>query len=367
MKLVVVADGDPFAQTTNSGVARGVSLALRGRSDCEIVAAIDSSIVGWRRIILAAATFRPSRKWWWAALNLGLLNIALRSIARDRQVSRLGFDVDYVLQIRNVYFPSRFPYLVFIDSTTDMANAGWGEWRPSLLSRQIRRKIEERQYLNARHVFTAGAQAALDLERGYGLPSNRITAIGGGVNYDIFPPVVDREERTVQNLLFVGTDFNRKGGDILLKAFSILRKSNPLLSLTIVGPARFEPQVDGVSFLGLVKSRNEMAKLYRAADLLCHPARHEPYGLVLQEAMAFGLPCIATNVGALSTIVDDGVTGLLVRSGDVSDLAAGIQTLIDNRKQAHRFGAAGRAKVFDNYTWAAVADRLIAALKANPS
>lgn len=361
MRFFVVADGPIDSPKTNSGVARGISSALARRHDVELVGTLDSSFSGWRRACLLAATFRPSRRLWWAAFNLGLLNIVWRSGRRDRAAASSP-NVSYVLQVRNIYLPSKHPYLVFIDSTSVMANRGWKTWRATPIGRSVRKSIETRQFENAAHVFTAGAQAALSVVNDYGIPPTRVTAVGGGVNFDPLP-AEDFQVSGVPTILWVGLDFKRKGGEVLLEAFARLRKTNEQVRLLMVGVHENAPH-PGVEFIPPIESREELASIYRRATVFCLPAHHEPYGLVVQEAMAFGLPCVVTRVGALGEIVSDGVTGLLVDPGDPAALTDALLALIDSPEVAATMGRAGREKVERELTWDAVAGRMIAALNS---
>jgi glycosyltransferase involved in cell wall biosynthesis len=128
-----------------------------------------------------------------------------------------------------------------------------------------------------------------------------------------------------RRLLFVGNDFYRKGGDLVVAALAILRREHDSqITLTVVGP-KVWPQPgdppDGVRFLGSLHSR-EVARLYDSHDLFVMPSRMEPFGVVFAEAIARGLPCVARDAYAMPEIVIPGVSGALVTGDDVGDLAA---------------------------------------------
>lgn len=102
-----------------------------------------------------------------------------------------------------------------------------------------------------------------------------------------------------------------------------------------------------VEFAGAT-SPNRIAEEYRTGDIFLLASHYEAFGLVLIEAMASGIPVIATNVGGISNVVEEGVSGLLVPAGDVQSLAMAIRSMIVNKdmRQAMSVAARSRAKQF---------------------
>src|SRR5690606_12176833 len=118
-------------------------------------------------------------------------------------------------------------------------------------------------------------------------------------------------------VLFIGRQFERKGGDLLLRAFARVRRALPEAELLIIGPAEIPGDHAGVTSLGFVsKDRpggwEAIAEAYRRADVFCLPTRFEPFGIVFVEAMHFGVPCVGPDAWAVPEIIDDGRTGLTV-------------------------------------------------------
>jgi glycosyltransferase involved in cell wall biosynthesis len=114
-----------------------------------------------------------------------------------------------------------------------------------------------------------------------------------------------------------------------------------------------------VAFLGAL-SRDEMVEEYRHASILVLPSGQETSPMVIGEAMAAGLPVVATRVGGVQDLVDDGVTGHVVDAGDVASLAARIADLLGDPDKRAAFGAAGRAKADRSFRRTVVATRVAA-------
>jgi starch synthase len=104
-------------------------------------------------------------------------------------------------------------------------------------------------------------------------------------------------------------------------------------------------------------SEPRKAALMAASSMVVYPSRAESLGLVFLEAWSFGVPVIGCSAGAVTDVIDDGVTGLLVSTDDHRALADGVVRLIDDPGAARRMGDAGRRLVHERYTWTAVARR----------
>jgi glycosyltransferase involved in cell wall biosynthesis len=165
---------------------------------------------------------------------------------------------------------------------------------------------------------------------------------------------------------FVGRIEPRKGTLDLVRAAPAIRAGAPGTRVVVVGddPYRTDPAytaaVTGsreVEYHGWV---NNAPGLMRHLDVLVLPSYDEPFGTVLAEAMAVGTPVVATRVGGLAEVVEDGVTGRLVAPGDPAGLAAAVLEVLRDRD---RMGAAARerARRFDRDRYAERVERLLAA------
>jgi glycosyltransferase involved in cell wall biosynthesis len=218
-------------------------------------------------------------------------------------------------------------------------------------------ELERSAYQHASMVFTMSGNISRSLVEQYGCPADRVECVYAGSNVSTAASEnIDSGRFGARNILFVGVDWERKGGSILLDAFRSLRRSHPQASLTIVGcsPEINEP---GVHVKGHV-SLDEVAKYYRSASIFCLPTLNEPFGIVFLEAFSYGLPIVATKLGAIPEIVSDGESGYLVRPQDVGELADRLKELLDSPARCEQFGSRGRQWVEERYSWEGTGHRL---------
>jgi D-inositol-3-phosphate glycosyltransferase len=221
-----------------------------------------------------------------------------------------------------------------------------------------------------------------------GRSRSRISVIPCGVDLDLFTPAGPKAARGDRHrIVTVGRFVPRKGFDEVIRALPAIPNSE----LLIVGGAkksklRSDPEArrlrelagdlkvaDRVTLCGLV-AREEMPAILRSADVVACAPWYEPFGIVPLEAMACGVPVVATAVGGmLDTVVHD-VTGYLVRPKRPDLLADAINTLLHDKFLRDSLGAAGRDRARARFSWDRVAadtqriyDRLVAAHYGEPA
>jgi glycosyltransferase involved in cell wall biosynthesis len=168
---------------------------------------------------------------------------------------------------------------------------------------------------------------------------------------------------------FVGRIEPRKGPLDLIHATPAIKAGAPGVRVVLVGSDPFGSDpgyVEAVRAAGEVEHYGwvaDGAALMRHVDVLVAPSYQEPFGTVLSEAMAVGTPVVATRVGGLAEVVEDGVTGRLVDPGRPDQLAAAVLDVLARREQMGR--AAGlAARRFDADAYAGRVERLIAPPRA---
>jgi glycosyltransferase involved in cell wall biosynthesis len=215
----------------------------------------------------------------------------------------------------------------------------------------------------------AVSQAVRQHARRLGVPAGRIEVIPNGVDLDAFRPAreVVRAERP--RVAFVGRLLFNKGPQYLVAAAPLVLARHPATEFVIVGDGPLRPQLEqtvarqglagAFRFLGM---RPDVPALLGdpTLSLFVRPSLSEGLPLTVLEAMACGLPVVATPVGGTAEVVRDGETGYLVPPRAVEPLAAAICRLLDDPAHARALGANGRALVEREYSWERIAERTVA-------
>jgi len=208
----------------------------------------------------------------------------------------------------------------------------------------------------ARRVVATSAATAQLLTADYGVPADRLTVVQPGTDRAALAP---RRPGDALRLLAVGAIVPRKGYDVLVEALAKLKDRR--WQLVIVGDPTRSPDTatrlteaiarhglgDRIELTGPV-TQERLAEFYAAADLFVLPSRFEGYGMAYAEAIAHGVPVVATHAGAIPDTVP-GDAGILVPPDDVDALAATLRRLIDDTAERERLAAGARAASFP--TW----------------
>ncbi len=201
---------------------------------------------------------------------------------------------------------------------------------------------------------------------------DKIVVIPNGINLEEFNIPYPKEECRKKLsllidkniLLFFGYLSPHKGPDILLKALPKILEEIPDTLLVFAGSGVMEKELERLSVkLGVEKNieftgfigKEQRPLYYKAADVFCLPSTiTESFGIVNLEAMACGVPIVASKIGGIPDVVKDGENGLLVPPKDSETLANAIIYLLENEDVRERMGRNGRKKVED-YSWARIA------------
>jgi glycosyltransferase involved in cell wall biosynthesis len=191
------------------------------------------------------------------------------------------------------------------------------------------------------------------IERDYGVPRSKIEVVGFGANVVC---EFRAKDWSTPRFLWVGVDWERKGGDLLLEAF--IRADIPGARLDLVG-RHPDVSIPGVRGHGVVREENRLREFFETATVFVLPSRFEAAGIVFLEAASAGTPCIGTRTGGLPHVL--GPSGYVVAPNDIDALTSALRAMADP-STAERFvePALEHAR---QYTWAAVAGRMADALR----
>ncbi|MFI6436338.1 glycosyltransferase [Streptomyces sp. NPDC050759] len=206
-----------------------------------------------------------------------------------------------------------------------------------------------------------------------GIPTGQVSVVPCGVDAEHFRPGARRSgapsREWPHRLLSCGRLVPRKGYDHAIRALAEVPETELLIAGgPSAGDVMSEPEAqrllwladqqgvaDRVRLLGAVEPARMPALIGSADAVLCTPT-YEPFGIVPLEAMACGVPVVATDVGGHRDSVADGVTGRLVPAGDPGATAEAVRELLADERLRRTLGAVGRERVLARYTWQRVAD-----------
>jgi glycosyltransferase involved in cell wall biosynthesis len=254
----------------------------------------------------------------------------VRGILRGRQQVRQALrQAEYDVALFNTQAPAaiaggivqRRPYLIATDITPrqydEMASFYHHRAdRPGIES-SVKHWLNRRLFQRAAWVLPWSHWVRDSLIREYGVPPDRIEVIPPGIDLSRWQPARDRMPGPFR-VLFVGGDFYRKGGSTLLAA---IRQLPIPIEVHLVTRSPIEPTAGVYVYRDLTPNSPRLIELYRQADVFVFPTQAEAFGIAALEAIACGVPVIATPVGGLPDIVRDGVNGFLVPPNDPTALA----------------------------------------------
>ena len=214
-------------------------------------------------------------------------------------------------------------------------------------------------------ILTVSSSSKSDIVAQYSIRPEQLAVVPIGADHDHFRPRPEVAKVPGRIMTTASADVPFKGLLPLVEAVAKVRTERPEAHLVVVGRLRAESPVaaaiDRLGLSGAVTfesgvSDDRMVELYAQATVAVVPSLYEGFSLPAVEALACGVPLVATTGGALPEVVgEDGVTGLLVPPGDPGALAMAIQSVIDDPALAARLSAAGRRRVLERFTWQACA------------
>ena len=264
----------------------------------------------------------------------------------------------FSFQVQSLYDASYpgLPHFVYTDHT-NLANLLYPIQDRNKVYSKAWLRLEQEIYEKAHHVFTRSTNISDSIVEQYGRDAQAITCVYAGNNMPSDSAVaLENGGYTNKNILFVGIDWERKGGPELVDAFRQVLTVHPDAQLTIVG---CNPKVDvpNCQVIGRIPL-SDVKKYYLRASIFCLPTKLEPFGIAFIEAFSHKLPIVATPIGAIPDFIISGKNGYLVEPGASVELATALIQLLDDPIKCRQFGEQGYKLVQENYTWDKVGVRL---------
>lgn len=230
--------------------------------------------------------------------------------------------------------------------------------------------VEKTVVEGADRVIAVSERMRDDIQEHFRIDPTRVAVIHNGVDVERYHRTPHREvlaRLAVREpyVLFVGRITDQKGIFDLLEAAPALAAGVQLV-LCASAPdtpeieERLRRSVEGrpeIRWINEMLSVDEMVQLYSHAAVFCCPSVYEPFGIINVEAMACEIPVVASAVGGILEVVEDGVTGVLVPPREPRELARALNAVLADRRRAEAMGRAGRARVEAHFSWRSVAAR----------
>lgn len=274
-----------------------------------------------------------------------------RKIQRLLRRDASGLDYACSVQTQSLFDGSldKVPHLVYTDHT-HLENLNYPGFDPTDLACKTWQELEKTIYPKAATVFTMSSNISESLNTVYGLDSHKVVKIGCGANVSVSEDYLpDNEKYSSREILFVGKDWERKGGPDLIEAFIQVRQAIPDAKLTVIGCS---PNVTlpGCRILGQIPPES-VSTHYQQAALFCMPSHREPFGFVFLEAMAFALPLVGSNIGATADYIHQDKNGYRIDPGNPAALAKTLTAILDKPEKLRDLGATGQKHYWKDFGW----------------
>lgn len=305
-----------------------------------------------------------------------LLSLAYARII-ERKLKEEAFDVIFapVASTELAFLKTEIPIVYTADATFSLIS----NYYPDYFSGQIGISALEGNYIEKSAIKKAdlllypSSWAANSAIKDYGAKESDVKIIPYGANIDEYPSrkvILNKKKLDKCHLLFLGVDWERKGGEIAFETLLELDKLGISAELTVCGcipPEEFEHErVTVIPFL----DKNDEAQgkklqdLLLKSDFLLLPSRTEAYGVVFCEANAFGLPAITTNTGGIPSVIQEGINGFMLSlDARGNEYAKLIENLYEDEERYYQLVKSSRKVFEEKLNWDSWGEKINPLLK----
>jgi glycosyltransferase involved in cell wall biosynthesis len=275
-----------------------------------------------------------------------------------RKLRRRSHDFDVVVAHGSVTLPVAVAALAGTGARIVYRNIGDPLYWSSTATRRLRTRL---LLSRASHVVALVPEVVTTLHERFGVPENRITVIANGADATRFVPADVTTRSGARHHFGISTD-----ATVVTWIGSLSTEKNPQLALDVVarvpgvsllmvgdGPMRAELESVARTSTRFLGALADPLPAFHAADVVLLTSDSEGLPAVLVEAGLCGLPVVATDVGFVTSVIEDGRTGVVAPRGDASALAAGLTAALGRRKS---FGSAARARCVERFSFDRIAD-----------
>ena len=321
--------------------------------------------------VVEITPYKPGALWERLPLVPAAIKGNVRSMVSAGGLLRGRLDVVWTQEVRSLlpYLATRARWdrtpVVFTTDSTSLLEASFGSrYYAKAPAGTLRARVRDgldALLMRATVLNPWSEWCAKSLRDEYGIPADRIHVIPPGIDLARWK-LAERVQDGPTRILFVGGDFRRKGGDLLLSAFRGFSRGSCELHLVTRDDVPAPPGV--FVYRDLTPNDPRLRDLYARAHVFVLPTLADCFSLASLEAMATGLPVITTRVGGIPAIVDHGRSGILVDPGDEQGLVHAIRDLAGSRELRAQMGALGRRIVEARFDAARTTARLLDLLES---
>jgi glycosyltransferase involved in cell wall biosynthesis len=298
-------------------------------------------------------------------------HVHIHGLFMSKLIRQLEPELD-ILHAHSPYIPpivTGLPLLTTIHTLELLEAAHYRATWPLRLSYHVSARVfsslERELFENSDALTAVSAHVFRDLREFYGIKREGVV-IGNGVDETAFAPLSDRKE--MNYALYVGRIDYRKGLFDLMKCAKRVCEERPDMSFVLAGSGPLTGLLSKeagrlgvekkVSLLGYV-SKTRLVRLYQNASVFILPSYYEGLPTVMLEAMACGVPVVATSIAGHTDVISNGLNGFLVPVSDSEQMAKCILALMADHKLRGKMGRAARQTIEEKYTWNRVSEAVM--------
>ena len=302
-------------------------------------------------ILSGKKKWRDAHLWFFST---SYVSLQLSRLIREKNKGKIYWFTIQTQSLFNGKLPN-IPHFVYTDHTTQ-TNKLYPDIDPEeyMKSKRFIEKAETKIYQDATLIFTFGSKISWSLINHYLVSESKVITAFAGSNVTA-ESINNPAKYQRKNILFVGVEWERKGGPILLKVFEKVLLEYPDASLTIVGckPPVSLPNCQVVGKIPVER----VAEYYNNASVFCLPTLREPFGIVFIEAMKYKLPVVANNIGSLPDMVVNNFNGYLIEN-NIENYAFAIKKLFADPEKCRQMGENGYSLTHTKFAWQIVGRRI---------
>ncbi len=289
-----------------------------------------------------------------------------------KKINKTNQDTNFIFQngvlFNSVKYAPHQNLVLYTDYTSALSKEKKEAGRSPLNSNAYQKwfNLEKQTYQQSQLIFTRSNQTRNSIIDTYTIEPEKVITVGAGVNPDMLKQTAERKPEHRFNILFIGKELYRKGGDIVLQAYQQLKEKYPHIQLYMVTSALLPKQFTApdIHWIEPTWNRNKIRYQYQNADLFVLPSRLETWGDVLLEAMAQAVPCIGVSADAMPEIIEDGQTGYIVCPEDPQAFANAIEKMITDPQKCRQMGNQAYQHLKQNFTWQATVQKMLPHLQS---